>query len=491
MIMKIRFNYTILLLLVALLNCNYLSAQIVITPVNELNSEADDFATTLVKNSRKMYFTSDISGKQQVFEVTRGKDSELTIESRVRGDVNDAEQAGSVTLTPDGNYMIFAAFAHDQSGEGRTDLYSAKKVKGKWVDVINLGPSVNSRYWDSQPTLSSDGQTLYFTSDRPGGKGGTDIYVSTRTSEGWSKARNVSELNSSSDEMSPVIALDGSTFSFASNRSGSLGGFDIYFSKLNGSAFSTPKNAGKPINSEADELFYVPVQNTNNAYFTSNRDGGKGNLDIYHAVPNPHEAKPVIFVSGQVLDKESAEPIAAQVIITDLKTNIRIAKFTSDDENGDFLVTLKPGHTYSVTATAPDYFFYSEKFTIPENAEGNELNKNIELSKNSTRLLVTFDFNKATLNDESIPDLENLLELLKEKNSMNCVLEGHTDDVGSDDFNMKLSKERADAVKAWLVKNGIKSSRIETKGYGKSRPLVKDTTEEARAMNRRVEIKLK
>lgn len=490
--MKRKLNYIGLLLLAILLNCSMLSAQkIEITPMNQLNSADDDFAPTLVNNNRKMFLTSDKSGKQQVYEVRRDDNGELYIYGKAKGDLNDAQQIGSVTLTPDGNYMIFAAYEHDTEGEGRTDLYSAKKEKGKWGDITNLGPTVNSSYWDSQPTLTADGQTLYFVSDRPGGKGGTDIYASTRTSEGWTRARNIAELNSASDEMSPIIALDGSTFSFASNRAGSLGGFDIYFSKLSGSFFSAPKNAGKPINSEADELFYVAVQNTNNAYFTSNRPGGKGNLDIFHAVPNPHEAKPVVFVSGQVLDKETGDPIAAQVTITDLKTNKKIAKFNSDDENGDFLVTLKPGHTYSVTATAPDYFFYSEKFTIPENAKGNELHKNINLSKNSTRLLVTFDFNKATLSDESIPDLENLLELLQDKDDTNCILEGHTDDVGSDDFNMKLSKERAEAVKAWLVKNGIQGKRIETKGYGESRPLVKDTTEEARTMNRRVEIKLK
>lgn len=491
MIMKNRIKYIVILLLAVLFNCDTISAQITITPVNEINSGGDDFAPTLVNNNRKMFITSDRNGKQQVFEVRRDNKGELYIHSEAKGDLNDADQSGSVTLTPDGNYMIFAAYEHDESGEGRTDLYSAKKIKGKWVEITNLGPNVNSSYWDSQPTLTADGQTIYFVSDRPGGKGGTDIYSSTRTSEGWTKAKNVSELNSSSDEMSPVIALDGSTFSFASNKSGTLGGFDIYFTKLSGSSFSTPKNAGRSINSSSDELFYVPVQNTNNAYFSSNRSGGQGSLDIYHAVPNPHEAKPVVFVSGRVLDKESGEPIAAQVTITDLKTNKKIAKFSSDDETGDFLVTLKPGHTYSVTATAPDYFFYSEKFTIPENAKGNELNKNINLSKNSTRLLVTFDFNKATLNDESIPDLENLLELLKDKDDTNCVLEGHTDDIGSDDFNLKLSKERAEAVKAWLVKNGIRGNRIETKGYGESRPLIKETTEEARAMNRRVEIKLK
>lgn len=490
--MKNTIKYLGLIFLAFSINYGLFSAEkIKVVPAEEINSPDDDFAPTLVNKNHKMFFTSDRNGNQRLYEVRRDSQGKLYLTGKTKGDINDAIQVGSATLTPDGNYMIFAAYEHYESGEGRTDLYSAKKEKGKWVDIINLGPNINSNYWDSQPTLSADGQTLYFVSDRPGGKGGTDIYVSTRTSEGWRKAQNVTDINSKSDEMSPILALDGNTFSFASNRVGSLGGFDIFFTKKNGKEFSAPTNAGSPINTAYDELFYVPVQNTKQAYLSSNRAGGKGNFDIYNALPNPHEASPVIFITGQVVDKETGKPMAAQVVITDLKTNRKIAKFNCDDETGEFLVALKPGDTYSVTATAPDYFFYSEKFSIPDSSKDSELSKDIQLSKNSTRLLVSFDFNKATLSNESIPDLDNLLEMLKEKQSTNCVLEGHTDDVGSDDFNMKLSLERAEAVKAWLVSKGINSNRIETKGYGESRPLVNDTTEEARAMNRRVEIKLK
>ncbi len=474
-----------------LVNFDLLNAQIEIKSL-DINSSSDDFAPALVNNNRKMYITSDKKGKQQVYEVRRESNGELSIYGLCKGDLNNATQTGSVTLTPDGNYMIFAAYEHDAKGEGRTDLYSARKEKGKWVDVVNLGPLVNSEYWDSQPSLSADGQTLYFASDRPGGNGGSDIYMATKTREGWTRAKNAgSTINTNADEMAPIIGQDNKTFTFASNRSNSLGGFDIYFSKVNNGNFSSPKNAGEPINSAADELFYVPIQNTNVAYFSSNRGGGEGGLDIYHAIPNPHESDPVIFVTGKVLDSESKDPINAQVTITDLKTNKKIATFNSDDENGDYYVALQPGRTYSVTASSPDHFFYSERFEIPTNAKGTELKKDIILSRNSTRLLVAFDFNKSTLNDESIPDLENLLAYLQSNPNINTVLEGHTDDVGSDDFNNKLSKDRADAVKAWLVNNGVATKRIETKGYGKTKPLVKGTSDEARATNRRVEIKIK
>lgn len=483
----------ILLIMIAafLMNSDLLNAQIEIKSL-DINSSSDDFAPALVNNNRKMYITSDKKGRQQVFEVRRNSENELSIYGLCKGDMNDAAQSGSVTLTPDGNYMIFAAYEHNTKGEGRTDLYSARKVKGEWVDIVNLGQLVNSEYWDSQPSLSADGQTLYFASDRPGGSGGVDIYVSTKTREGWTRAKNVgSPINTSADEMAPIIASDNKTFTFASNRPGSMGGFDIYFTKVNNSNFSEPRNAGAPINSSSDELFYVPLQNTNIAYFSSNREGGEGGLDIYNAIPNPHPSEPIVFVTGAVRDADTKEPINAQVTITDLKTNKKIATFNSDDENGEFYVALQPGRTYSVTANAPEYFFYSEKYEVPANAKGNEIRKDVNLSKNSTRLLVTFDFNQAELKDESISDLEYLQDYLQNRANVNVILEGHTDDVGTPEYNMKLSKDRADAVKAWLVKNGISAKRIDTKGYGMTKPLVKDNTEEARAMNRRVEIKIK
>jgi outer membrane protein OmpA-like peptidoglycan-associated protein/Tol biopolymer transport system component len=469
-----------------------LSAQnISVTPV-EYNSSDDDIAPTVTRNNKTVYFTSDrSSGRQKVFMLQRNTTGELEFIGDAGSDINDADQSGSVTLTPDGQYMIFSALEHSVDGEGRTDLYSARKTDGKWTDIQNLGMAINSPEWDSQPSLSSDGKTLYFSSDRPGGFGGTDIYYSKKNREGWTKAKNVgSVINGSGDDLTPLVAADNMTFSFASNRSGGFGGFDIYFTRIANGNFDVPKNAGKPINSDADEYYYYVLSNSNIAYFASSRFGGKGNLDIYTAVPNPHSSAAIVNVYGTVTDKVTGDGLGADIKITDLKTKEVIADLKSDDIDGTYFVVLQPGKTYSITADKKGYLFYSEKFTIPENEKGSDKQKNIKLSPiigGGTRLLIFFDFDKSTFQDESYPDLERLVEFLNENPDVKIRVEGHTDDVGVEAYNQKLSEDRAGAVKNYLIKQGIDSKRIKVFGFGETKPLILEQTEEARAQNRRVE----
>ena len=469
-----------------------LSAQnIAVTPV-EYNSSEDDFAPAITRNNKTIYFTSDRSkGRQKVFMLQRNTTGELEFIGDAGSQVNDASQTGSVTLTPDGQYMIFAAFEHAVDGEGRTDLYSARKSEGKWTDIQNLGMAINSPYWDSQPSLSSDGKTLYFASDRPDGFGGTDIYFSKKTREGWTKAQNAgANINSRSDDMTPVIAADNKTFTLSSNRNGSLGGFDIYFSRIVNGVFDIPTNAGRPINSEADEFYYYILTNSNVAYFASNRAGGKGNLDIYTAVPNPHSAAAIVNVYGTVTDKVTNNGLGVDIKITDLKSKEVIADLKSDDIDGTYFVVLQPGKTYSITADKKGYLFYSERFTIPENEKGSDKQKNIKLSPiigGGSRLLIFFDFNKTSFQDDSYPDLDKLVDFLNDHPDVKIRLEGHTDDVGEEAYNQKLSEDRAGAVKNYLVKQGIDGKRIRTVGFGETKPLILEQTEEARSQNRRVE----
>ncbi len=478
------------LLLPALLSADLSAQKTKIAPVS-FNSGADDFAPAVTENLRKMFFTSDKSkSKQKVYFVEKTSEG-WTFPDELEGDINDGRQCGSVTLTPDGQYMIFAAFRHDVGGEGRTDLYSARKIKGEWKDVQNLGPAVNSSYWDSQPSISADGNTLYFTSDRPGGQGGSDIWVAHRTREGWAKPVNAgSAINTSYDEMAPVVSHDNKTFTFASNRPGGQGGFDIYYSKVRGESFTEPSNAGTPVNSAGDDMFFYSIPNTNVAYFSSSREGGQGGLDIYTAIPNPYPSDAVVYVWGTVRDSKTQKPLGAKITITDLKTGQKVSTFNSDDETGNYYVVLQPGRNYSVTASKDGYLFYSEKFEIPQEAKGDELMKDIYLSQTDTRLLIFFDFDKSELKEESSPELDRVVEFLQDKPTVEIMLEGHTDDVGDPNYNMRLSLDRANQVKSYLVKNGIAPSRITTKGYGSTQPLINEKTEDARAKNRRVEMKI-
>lgn len=474
----------------ALILTGSLAAQkLEIMPV-DFNTDGDDFSTCFTNNGRFLFFTGDDGDGQKIL-LTERTSGGWASPKQLRDEVNDGDEIGAVAVTPDGQFMIFAAYSHNVPPIGRTDLYSARKVFGVWTDIQNLGPNVNSEYWDSQPTLTSDGNTLFFASDRPGGLGGVDIYMCSRTRDGWSRASNIgSNINTSYDEIAPVIAADNKSMTFASNRSEGFGGFDIYFSKYSGISFTRPANANQPINSSADEFFYTSLPNTNIAYFSSDRAGGRGGIDIYMAVPNPFMSDAVTIVSGTVYDEQNKNPLGAKVIVTDLKSGKKVADFRSDDQSGAYSVVLQPGGVYSITASKEGYVFYSDRFEVPPSAKGSEETKDIYLSPNSTRLLLFFDFDKTELQNESIPELERIIEYLKENPRVRISLEGHTDDVGTDDYNDKLSLDRANQVKNYIVTGGIEGSRISTQGYGKRKPLIKDTSAEARARNRRVEMRI-
>lgn len=477
----------ILLFIIAALSTNAQNIEIV--PL-ETNSAGDDFAPFLTRNKSELYITAEKSGRQYLF-VSKSGDMNWQSLSQLGRDVNSGTQNGSVAITPDGQYMVFAAYEHDEDGFGRTDLYSARKVDGEWTDIENLGVAINSPYWDSNPTITSDGRTLYFSSDRPGGKGNADIYVSTRTREGWTKAKPIAILNSPEDDLTPHIAYDNETFTFASNRAGGEGGFDIYFSRVKNGVYEQPQNAGSPINTSANEYSYFIITNSDQAYFSSDRTGGKGALDIYQATPNPHEPNAIVNVIGTVTDELSGDMLGADVIITNLNTGEEIGVMRSDDEDGEYNVVLIPGDEYSLTAEREGYLFHSERFSIENTEEGYDIRKDIKLTpigSGRTNLLVFFDFDKFTLQDISIPELQRIVRFMNKNPDLSISLEGHTDDRGDDAYNKNLSQQRANSVKEYLVENGIDDTRIKTVGYGESKPLMNEQTEEARAMNRRVEM---
>lgn len=483
-------NLTIIIALVLLTFSFSIAQNIKISPI-DINTNGDDFSSGITLRANEMYFTSESSSGQNIY-LAKMKNGKWVNEGKIDGDVNTGDQNGTATLTPDGQYMIFASYENDVNGLGRTDLYSARKINGEWSDIQNLGLAVNSKYWDSQPSITSDGKTLYFVSDRPSTNGGTNIFYSVRTREGWSQAKELSSVNTDNDEMSPFIAADNKTFTFSSNKSGGEGGFDIYFARLNAdfNAYNF-KNAGPAINTKYDEYFYVVAANTDTAFFSTNKPSTKDNFNIYTAVPNPHVSDNVVFVHGIVKDANTKDPLGSDITITDLTTGEVVANLHSDDITGIYNSVLTGGRNYSITAEKDGYLFYSENFNIPAKIMNQDITKDIELSpivKGKTRLLIFFDFDKTTIQNESKPELTRLVKFMNDNPNVKIELQGHTDDRGTDEYNDKLSLDRANAIKQKLEESGVQSSRVSTKGFGKSQPLIVDTTEEARAKNRRVEL---
>ncbi len=455
------------------------------------NTRYDDFAPSITNHGRLIIYSSDRDGKGQRLMSMEQANGMWSGSKLLNGDVNDAEHAGVATLTPDGQSMVFSATNHDVQGAGRTDLYIAQRRGGKWRDISPLGSSVNSSFYDAQPSLSSDGRTLFFVSDRPGGQGATDIYTSIWDGTEWSIAIPVAGLNTASGEMSPVIAADGRTLYFASERPGGAGGYDIYVASVQGAAASNVRRLREPINTAADELFYTALPNSDRAMMT--RSNAAGDYDNFTVTPNPFPADAVTLVEGVVRDEGSREPLGAEVTVTDLKTGKRVATLRSDDATGAYYVTLTAGHVYSITAVSEDHVFHSERYEVPVGAKGRTVKKDIDLSRirgGGGQLLVFFDNDKSELRAESMPELERVVALLRENSSVRMQFDGHTDDQGTDDYNDGLSQRRAEAVRTYVISAGIEASRLTAKGYGKRRPMVRGTTDEIRQQNRRVEMKI-
>jgi outer membrane protein OmpA-like peptidoglycan-associated protein len=474
-----------------------------VTPL-DINETTDDFAPAVLRGGDLLYFTSSRpgpfsrAGSQRIWSSTRTPSGWSTPWTAGES-LSQARHIGGATLTPDGNFMIFAAYEWDRTrenldGYGRTDLYSAERVRGEWANIANLGPALNGDAWDSQPALSADGRTLYFASDRDGGLGGSDIYVSRLGASGWSPAVNLGpSINTAGDDMSPTIAPDGQTLFFSSNGRGGAGGFDLFVAHggdETGLGWGGVENLGTPINSAFDEYYFLSIANSRNSYFCSDRGGSQ---DIYLAYPNPFPPEALVTVAGHVIDQTSRLPIAASISITDLATGEVVANYRTDDRTGTYYVMLTRGRRYSITAEAPQYVFYSDEYSVPKNAEAKDLKKDIVLYRSNggqTRLLVFFDFDKAELKRESIPDLKRAVAFLKENPELSIEIAGHTDSVGTSEYNLALSQDRAESVMSYLSAAGIAKSRMRARGYGEAQPVADNATEEGQANNRRVEMRV-
>jgi OmpA-OmpF porin, OOP family len=464
----------------------------------DINTTDDDFAPVALMGERAIAFTSSRTGDQRIY-MSVHESGGWSAPMQAGAALSRAEEIGTTALTPDGNYMIFAAFEWDpadgdETGFGRTDLYSAEKIDGEWTNIRNLGGVINSSSWDSQPTLSSDGRTLYFASDRPGGMGGADIYLSNRSASGWGAPQTLGlPINSHLDDMAPSIAPDGKRLFFSSRGHGGAGGFDLFVvsgADTRGRGWASIENLGTPINSAADEFFFVSIPNSKTAYFSTGR---AGNLDIYSASPNPFPPEALVTVSGRVTEAGTGIPLGSDITVTDLSSGEVIASFKTDSRDGEYYVVLQKGHRYAITAKAQGHVFYSDEYTVPPDTEGKDLKKDIGLVPTSgatIRLLVFFDYNNSALREESKPDLNRAIEFLKENPDVRVEIAGHTDDKGDETYNKKLSQSRADAVSTYFSTNGIDASRLIATGYGEEQPVADNATEEGRIQNRRVELRV-
>ena len=405
---------------------------------------------------------------------------------------------GAQCVSPDGNYLLYTMCDADY-GMGSCDLYWSKRIGQKWSRPRNFGAPVNSSAWESQPSMASDGRTIYFVSSRPGGFGGKDIWKTTMTSEGaFTAPENLGPMiNTPEDDAAPFIHSDGRTLYFASNGRVGMGGYDLYYSVLQpDGSWTEPQNLGYPINTPADEInIFINAKGTV-AYMASDKDGGEGGLDLYcFELDETLRPNPVTYIKGHVADALTGRPLEAVIEMVDLNTKQVVAHTTSDAEDGEYLACVQTGANIMLNISCAKYPFYSENFQVEKSyTEVEPYIKDIRLHRADIGTVVVlknifFDFNRSELKPESYVELDRLVDYLA-KNDVKIEIGGHTDDQGSDEYNDRLSQSRAKAVYDYLVDRGISADRLSYAGYGKRQPVADNSTEEGRAANRRTEFRI-
>ncbi len=410
--------------------------------------------------------------------------------------INTQQNEGAQCISGDGNTCVVTC-CNRNGGKGSCDLYIMFFRNGHWTEPINL-TSINTSAWESNPSLSSDGRTLYFASNRPGGYGKIDIWK-VEFDENWNAGpvRNLGlPINTEDNDVSPFIHPDGKTLYFASDGHPGMGGQDIFFSKLDeNNKWTKPVNIGYPINTKGEERSMIVNAKGDMAMYASSAGGE--DLDIF-SFPLPKIVQPtmVTFVKGYIYNSKNLQRIGyakcdlINIANGELETSIR-----SGESSGEYLVALPVNNDYAFNVTKEGYLFYSENFSLKNIDSSKPFYLNIpldpiEIGKAVVLKNIFFDFDKSDLLTESYIELNKLLEYLNKNTRIIIEIGGHTDNSGSVDYNKKLSESRAKAVYDYLIKAGIDSNRLSYFGYGFSKPIADNNTEEGRALNRRTEFRI-
>lgn len=461
-----------------------------------INSPDRDYFPALTADGQTIIFTRVVNGNEDFFISTK-KDNEWQKAIPLSNKINTTNfNEGAQSISPDGKYLFFTG-CNRPDGLGRCDIYVSRKEGNDWGKAINLGKVINSDNWESQPSISPDGSTLYFVSNRPGGLGGYDIWKSNLTDEGkWTEPVNLGpKINTPYDENTPFMHADGKTLYFSSNGWPGFGDNDIFYSRIGDDGqFTTPVNLGYPINTFNEEIGLIVTADGSEGLFSSNiKDGGFGDLDIYHfKLPEKVKPLPVTYIKGIVRDKETKALLEANVMVIDLKTNTAVFNDYTSNETGDFLIVMPIGSEYSFNVDAPGYLFNSRHFQLNKtNAnkpyELEILLEKIKIGSNVILENIFFDTNKYQLLPSSQAELNVLIALLNSNQYVAIEIQGHTDNIGEAKLNEKLSENRAKAVYDFLINNGIDKKRLTFKGFGETKPQYENTTEEGRKLNRRTQ----
>ncbi|MGD0712141.1 MAG: OmpA family protein [Bacteroidales bacterium] len=433
----------------------------------------------------------------------RGNDGEFDSGKEMPYPFNTNNDQGAATITLDNNtlYFVFCELINlNKAQYYNCDICESERKNGIWGEIKNLGPKVNRNdSWESQPSISSDGKTLYFISDRPGGYGGYDIYMSTKDSSGnWTLAQNLgTNINTSGNEKTPYIHTDDQTLYFSSTGWPGLGGYDIFYSKKGPDGkFGKPINIGYPINTPADDVGFTVSTDGHYGYFASNKYNGPGGWDIY-SFELYKGARPAAahLVTGNIKDMVKNEPASAKLELKNVTTK-KITEIPVDSSTGKYILAVLNQNEYIMTVKKDDYGYTSKYISKEDTTISTPLPLKVNVDFNIKPIAVGesyklndihFAYGSAELTQDSKLIIYDFVQYLNDHPTMKVAIHGHTDNVSGADFNLKLSEDRAKSVYEDMIANGIDASRLSYKGFGLTKPVASNDTEEGRAMNRRTE----
>lgn len=500
----------------------------------EINSEFEDYGPVLNEGEDEIIFTTrrrdgnlnpNVAEDNKPYEdifISRKTNGAWGYAANIGDRINTPFHDSNLALSADGKTLYIL------KDDGGGDIYYCSQLaNGTWGPPVPLPGIINSTFEEKSITISKDGKTLFFSSNRPGGLGGTDLYKATKDSKGeWANVKNLGPaINTPFDEEGPFIDYDLATLYFSSKGHKNMGSYDIFRAVYDAAKdkWSTPENLGYPINTPDDDIFYMTSSDGKRAYYSSVREDGLGYTDIFlittpegmkdrenlaantdpktpvkenSATPAKEVIKPMKYLVT-IIDGETKTPLAAKVGLRGLNDNIIVGSTPVQPGVYEFRITSSQAKDYRLSIEKAGYVFLNQNVNIKGAGSGDQtLNRTIELRRlnvGTTSILrnIYFDYDRATFKTGSYSDLNKLEGMLRQNSSIRVEISGHTDAYGHWQYNRTLSQKRAEAVKDFLTKKGIDPRRIKAVGYGESKPLAtNDDEQEGRELNRRVEFKV-
>ncbi|WP_319228706.1 OmpA family protein [Draconibacterium orientale] len=486
---------------------NSIANPVAFEPTNlgdEINTPNDEYWPTPSLDGKHLVFTRLMKdgGRPQEDFFMAGIDSFNWDNAIPISEVNTSDNEGAQTLSADAKILFFTA-CNREDGLGSCDIYFSRLVEGKWTEPRNAGAPLNSSSWEGQPSLSSDNRYLYFSSNRPGGKGQKDIWriafngFAESGEPQWGKPENMDALNTSGDEISPFIHANNHNFYFASDTHVGMGGLDLFTAEINENGkVENLKNMGYPINTYQDDMGLTISSIGDVAYFSSARESENG-LDIFSFnLDRGLQPRPVTYIRATVTNKVTTAPIMADIELVNLNSSVEEPRIEKADENGQIMLALPVGRNYAFNVSEDGFMFYSQSMRLAdENSLTDPFILNIDLEPIEVGAEmdlhnIYYETDSFAILSESEPELQKLVSFLKNNSGLKVEIQGHTDSSGNPESNLELSKLRAKSVVDYLVENGIPGSRLQSQGYGDTKAVATNETVEGRRLNRRTTIKV-